>query len=274
MLKNKLSIALIVCITTIQFGFAQLGFSHEIGIITGPVAFQSDFGERKDFDTNKGNTGFGIGLVHYINFAYRADCNCYSTDTYFNDHFKLRSEISYNKTKLNHFGEWVKDSRTSENARKLRGHSGESNNFDIGMQLEWFPLSIRSFQAFTPKFAPFASLGAHYVSYNPKAFTDYVSSNPFNPNDIGNIDDNNNFYDPWSQPGYKDPVSEDSGSTWSIVASVGTRYKINVLADLMIDLRWQYYFSDDVDGLNHDYKSNKNNDWLVWLNFGYIYYLD
>ena len=100
MLKNKLSIALIVCITTIQFGFAQLGFSHEIGIITGPVAFQSDFGERKDFDTNKGNTGFGIGLVHYINFAYRADCNCYSTDTYFNDHFKLRSEISYNKTKF------------------------------------------------------------------------------------------------------------------------------------------------------------------------------
>jgi hypothetical protein len=28
-------------------------------------------------------------------------------DTYFNDHFKLRSELSYNKTDLEHFGEWV-----------------------------------------------------------------------------------------------------------------------------------------------------------------------
>jgi hypothetical protein len=25
-------------------------------------------------------------------------------DTYFNDHFKLRSELSYNKTDLEHFG--------------------------------------------------------------------------------------------------------------------------------------------------------------------------
>jgi hypothetical protein len=209
-------------------------------------------------------------LVHYINFAYRADCNCYTTDNYFNDHFKLRTELSYNKTTLNHFGEWVKDSRNSTNAQKLRGHSGVSNNFDIGMQLEFFPLSIRSFQSFSPKFAPFVSLGAHYVSYNPKVETSYVSTNPFLPNDIGNIQDPNNFYEFW-EPG---SISEDSGSTWSVVGSIGTRYKLNVLADLMIDLRWQYYFSDDVDGLNHQLDSNKNNDWLVWLNFGYIYYLD
>ena len=44
----------------------------------------------------------------------------------------------------------------------------------------------------------------------------------------------------------------------------------------MIDLRWQYYFSNWVDGLNPDpniYKENKANEWLVWLNFGYIYYI-
>jgi hypothetical protein len=270
MLKSKYLATLIITIFGLQFGFSQLGFSHEVGLITGPVAFQSDFGERKNLDTNKGNTGIGIGLVHYINFAYRADCNCYTADNYFNDHFKLRSEISYNKTTLNHFGEWVKDSRQSTDAYKLRTHEGESNNFDIGMQLEYFPLSIRSFQSFSPKFAPFVSLGAHYVSFNPKVSTSYVSANPFFPNDVGNVDDPNNFYQFW-EPG---SVSADSGSTWSVVGSIGTRYKINVLADIMIDLRWQYYFSDDVDGLNHQLESNKNNDWLVWLNFGYIYYLD
>jgi hypothetical protein len=30
-------------------------------------------------------------------FSYKAECNCYTPETYFNDHFKLRSELSYNK---------------------------------------------------------------------------------------------------------------------------------------------------------------------------------
>ena len=38
---------------------AQYGFSHEVGAIVGPTAFQSDYGERHDFKTNSGNTGFG-----------------------------------------------------------------------------------------------------------------------------------------------------------------------------------------------------------------------
>ena len=63
---------------------AQFGFSHEIGVITGPVAFYSDFGQRYDFETNAGNVGFGIGIIHYMNFSYRADCNCYTRDRYFN----------------------------------------------------------------------------------------------------------------------------------------------------------------------------------------------
>ena len=67
----------------------QFGFSHEVGIITGPVVFYSDFGQRNDFDTNIGNVGFGVGLVHYLNFSYRADCNCYTRSTYFNNHFKV-----------------------------------------------------------------------------------------------------------------------------------------------------------------------------------------
>ncbi|HEY4628005.1 MAG TPA: glutamate dehydrogenase, partial [Flavobacterium sp.] len=102
----------------ILFGFsynsnAQFGFSHEIGVIAGPIAFQSDYGERHDLKTNSGNTGLGIGIIHYLNFSYKADCNCYTPETYFNDHFKLRSELSYNKTELKHFGEWVEPNKTS-----------------------------------------------------------------------------------------------------------------------------------------------------------------
>jgi hypothetical protein len=49
---------------------AQFG-SHEVGVIAGPVAFQSDYGQRYDLNTNAGNTGLGIGIIHYINFPMK-----------------------------------------------------------------------------------------------------------------------------------------------------------------------------------------------------------
>ncbi|WP_299884490.1 glutamate dehydrogenase [uncultured Lacinutrix sp.] len=265
MLKIKHLVPLLFILLASKASVAQLGFSHEIGIIAGPTAFKSDFGERLDLETNAGNSGIGIGLVHYINFAYRADCNCYTTDNFFNDHFKLRTEISWNRAKLEHIGEWVDASRTSIDADRLRAHNGVSNNLDIGMQLEYFPLSIRSFQAYAYKLAPFVSFGAHYVSYNPQVSTS------FGTGDSTNL---NNFYAPWSAGNLPEPIDVNSGTTWSIVSSIGVRYKISPVADLMLDLRGQYYFSDWIDGLNHKLESNKHNDWLVWLNFGYIYYLD
>jgi len=257
-----------------QLSFSQLGFSHEIGAIVGPVQFRSDYGVRNNEETNIGNTGIGIGLIHYINFAYRADCNCYSTDTYFNDHFKLRSEISWNKTKLEHFGQWVAPDKTSENADRLRAHSGEAQNFDIGMQLEYFPLSIRSFQAFSYRFAPFVSLGIHYTSYNPKSSS--TRGDVLNENTIYSYWYANEVLLPSIPLGEEReyPINLDSGSIWSVVASVGVRYKLTHLSDLMLDLRWQYFGNDWIDGFNHELDSNKNNDWLLWLNFGYIYYLD
>ncbi|TYA60210.1 THC0290_0291 family protein [Formosa maritima] len=272
MFNLKQFIVIIFLLIMPQTSFSQLGFSHEVGVIVGPVQFRSDYGVRHDEGTNYGNSGFGIGLIHYINFAYRADCNCYSTDTYFNDHFKLRSEISYNKTKLDHHGQWAQG--TSVNAAKLRAHTGEANNFDIGMQLEYFPLSIRSFQAFSYRFAPFISLGIHYTAYNPDSSST-----------LGDVLNENNIYSYW----YEDdaflpnvplgeqreyPINLDGGSTWSLVTSVGVRYKLTPLSDLMLDMRWQYYGSDWIDGFNHQLESNKYNDWLLWLNFGYIYYLD
>lgn len=241
---------------------AQFGFSHEIGVITGPVAFQSDYGERHDLSTNSGNTGFGIGLIHYLNFSYKAECNCYTPETYFNDHFKLRSELSYNKTDLQHFGEWVDGSKKSLGAQQLRAMRGSTAVTDVGMQLEYFPLSIRDFTSTIGSWAPFISAGAHFSYYNPKAYSKMGPG-------LGQL--------PTVTPiKYIDAFDTDGGTTWSVVSSVGTRYKLTPLSDLMIDLRFQYYFSNWVDGLSPDPRinpENKANDWNVWLNFGYIFYL-
>lgn len=246
---------------------AQFGFSHEIGVIAGPVAFQSDYGERHDLSTNAGNTGVGIGIIHYLNFSYTAECNCYTPETYFNDHFKLRSELSYNKTEFKHFGEWVSPERTSLEADQLRAMEGNSAVTNLGMQLEYFPLSIRDFTARIGSFGPFISLGGQFSYYNTEATST-----------LGPLGTPLTTYPKYLTP-YDDRqygFSTESGSVWSIVSSVGTRYKLTPLSDLMVDLRFQYYFSDWVDGLNPNkdfYKENKANDWLVWLNVGYIYYL-
>lgn len=274
---NLKRLALLVCLLAInQVTFSQLGFSHELGVIAGPVQFRSDFGGRFEERTNIGNSGIGIGIIHYISFAYSADCNCYTTETYFNDHFKLRSEVSWNKTNLDHHGFWVQADKVSINADKLRAHSGVAENFDIGMQLEYFPLSIRSFQAFAYRIAPFVSLGVHYTASSPKASTTYGDRNIYNPNNIYSFWYSDDSYLPPIPTGQQReyPINLDPINDWSLVTSVGFRYKLTKLSDLMLDLRWQYYFSDWIDGFNHEFSDyNKYNDWLVWLNFGYVLYL-
>ncbi len=239
---------------------AQFGFSHEIGVIAGPVAFQSDYGERHDFSTNAGNTGYGIGLIHYLNFSYKADCNCYTPETYFNDHFKLRSELSYNKTQLRHYGEYVDGNRHKLFNKQLRAMRGSTAVTNIGMQLEYFPLSIRDFTATIGALAPFISLGGQFSFYDPSAYST-----------LGKLDT------PATTPvKYYHATQNSGGTVWSIVGSVGTRYKLAPSSDLMVDLRLQYYFSNWVDGLNpnpEQYPENKANDWLVWFNVGYIYYI-
>jgi len=246
--------------------YSQFGFSHEVGLITGPVAFYSDYGVRSDFDTNSGNVGFGVGLIHYINFSYRADCNCYTRDVYFNDHFKIRNEIDFHRTRLDHFGKWVDPDRTSITADQLRAMHGSTQVIEIGSQLEYFPLSIRDFAAGGYRIAPFISLGVHWVSFDPEVMSDL---GPLNT--------------PISTPAkYINSFQQEGDSTWAVLGSVGVRYKLTPLSDLMIDSRWQYYFSNWVDGLNPQAEfnggipvpENKANDWIFWLNIGYVYYLD
>lgn len=262
-----------VYLLTSFFGFVlaahgQLPFSHEIGVITGPVAFQSDYGERHDLSTNAGNTGFGVGIVHYMNFSYLASCNCYAPMTYVNDHFKWRTEISWNKTELQHFGRWVDKDASSLGVQQLRAMRGTATVMDIGGQLEYFPFSVRDFQVSIGALAPYVSLGVHYSHFTPKAWSE-----------LGPLGVPQTTFPKYLDPSEGKPhgFSNDAGNTWSIVYSVGARYKISPLADVSIDLRWQYYFSNWVDGLNPNpdkYPENRANDWNVWFNVGYIYYLD
>ena len=241
--------------------FAQFGISQELGVTTGPVVFYSDFGQRDNFETNINNIGFGVGIVHYINFAYSS-----GRDVYWNDHFMIRNEIDYHVTNFEHFGKYVQPEKTSIRAEQLRAMSGKSRVFEIGSQIEYFPLRIRDFESGAFPVTPFASLGAHVVYFDPE-----VNSS------LGELNTPETTFDK-----YFNSFQQETDFTWAVVGGVGLRYKLTRLSDLMFESRWTYYFSDYVDGLNPTFEKNqqvkvpenKANDLTFRLNVGYIYYLN
>ena len=137
-------IFLLICINTFK-SVAQDNSSHEIGFITGSASFTTDYGERNHFKSNVGgNVGTGFGLIYYLNFTdYRYRLN--ERSSYFVHHFRLRGEISYMTAKLDHFGEWVQDYRTTPEADKLRAHHGKASIFNVGTQLEFHWVDIVDF---------------------------------------------------------------------------------------------------------------------------------
>lgn len=262
MLK-KYSITWLFLLSIISNSNAQLLTASEVGLISGLVAFQSDYGERGDFDTKKGNTGFGVGIVHYLNFSSHAGYG-----NFLKDHIKLRSELSYYSTKLNHFGQWIEDGNNTIGKQQLRAMSGTSNVVNLGVQAEFYLLNIHDFENYVGSFAPYVSVGAFYSYYNAKVessmgelglpgvtFPKYLIASDGRPHGFSN----------------------ESSGVFSATVSLGVRYKLNSMSDLQFETRFQYFNSDWVDGLNPNkdiFKENKSNDSKVWFNLGYIYYLE
>lgn len=240
-----------------QRSYAQLGISHEVGVMVGPASFFTDYGERWNVKNNLENAGFGIGLIHYMNFAYRQGCHNYVTENFFSEHFKLRTEADYFYSKLEHFGPVAK--QDSDGGRLLRAMHGSSQVFELGAALEFYPFRIRDYSTFAFQFAPYVSLGLHYVYFKPEAYSDF-----------GSLDNPKNLFPTFRDGG----VDLEGGSTWAIAGSMGLRYRLSVVSDLGFEARWHYYDTDWIDGLNIQAPQNKFNDFLFWFNIGYIYYLN
>lgn len=235
--------------------------THEVGVIAGPVALFSDYGVRADWETNTGNTGVGVGLIHYLKFCYFCGRN-----SWFNNHFMVRSELLYHKTDLKHYGRWVAPDKTGRFANQLRAMYGSSTVVEVGSQLEYYFFNIRDFNAGGHKVHPYIGLGVRWVMYNPS-----------NGSELGPLNTEAS-----TPPKYYNAFRDGKGYTMSVVGTIGTRYKLTRRSDLLIEARWHYYASDWVDGLNPSFElnemvnvpENKYNDWLYWLAAGYIFYLE
>ena len=256
-------LTLILCCFALTAIHAQDKRSHEVGFISGAAAFTTDYGQRYDFSSNVGgNVGMGVGLIYYLNFTdYRYRWN--QRTNYFSEHFRVRAELSYMTAKLDHFGVWAEEN--SIWGEKLRSMHGKASIINFGAQLEFHIVDIVDFGSRRIpdlKWSPYISAGFMVDYYNPDL-----------ESDLGDWhEDISVIYEKWQVPG---AIDVDPDFTTSATLGIGTRHKLGEYSDILIEARWQYFFSNYVDGLNAmDDPANKYNDWLLWVHVGYVYYLN
>lgn len=252
--------AIFICILVLALwsgkAYSQLNISHEIGVITGPAGFFTDYGERWNVRNNLENEGFGIGLVHYMNLAFKPDCSCRPTKLFFTKHFRIRTEIDYMRSKLDHFGPVA--SQNSEGGRQLRAMHGNTQLYQGGLSLEYHFFGIKEARDFAVLFAPFIGLGVNFVHYQPDAYSD-----------LGPLDSPKVVFRT-----FEDGIFLESGNTFAIQGMAGLRYRLGRFNDIQLEARALYYDSDRIDGLDVQGPQNKFNDFVLWFNVGYIYYLN
>ncbi len=232
---------------------------HEIGAFIGPSALYSDFGERNDFETNSNNVGIGFGIFYVLNFV---ESNNFG---FFTEHFRIRTDLTYNKTNLKFYGRYVDPNKNSLLANQLRATEGSVRIIEFGPQLEYYFLNIRDYMYGVQDFAPYVSLGMHYVNFDPEIINTNPSLPPLNTNQK-----------------YIGSYQQEVGHTAAVVGGFGLRYSLDRKSDIIINSRWTFFFSDYVDGLNPTFENNGGrpvpennaNDWTYSVNFGYIYYIN
>lgn len=258
--------------------FAQSNFSHEAGISFGVTSFQTDFGERYDFPSANASD-LGFSLVYYLNFFGR-EYNWRTGSTFFSEHFKLKAEFLYaNKTNIKH-EPWVGLSEESPTFAKLDAMRGNIKFFNVGTQLEYYFFSLDEYSVYfgqQNQLNPYLSAGVHYAFYDPKVTS---TLNPFGPGEIGTVEGDVEPYDyllgnsagtskEWKWT--REAVHNDPGNAFGVSVGAGLRYNMQYFS-MVLDARWQHFFSDKVDGLDApDDPGNKYNDTMIYVNLGVVY---
>jgi hypothetical protein len=126
--KAVLSIIILFSISSYSQGW---GSYTEIGFMTGPVFFKSDYGERGNFENFEKNNGFTVGGSYYLSLI-----NNFSS---LEDNFKLRLELLYTQANFKHYGKYVDPSSNSVFTNQLRGMYGSTSFTSLGFQIEYYP---------------------------------------------------------------------------------------------------------------------------------------
>ncbi|MBZ9627045.1 hypothetical protein LB456_06225 [Psychroflexus sp. CAK57W] len=262
--KHYIVIAFL-CFTVLGIKTEALAqITHEISVMAGPVSFRGDYGLRYDVESNLKNSGLGVGVNHYLYFGCG---NCYSNKPllgpYFNEHFTVRTTISYHSTNKNHYGVWAE--KNSQGGLQLRSMFGNASVLEAGTGLEYYLMRIIEFDRRSRALTPYAGVGFNFVYYSPLADTTLEGG-------LGLP--GTTFPTFLAGPGEEPAFTNNPNVTTSINLHVGLKYNYSRKSDLFVEFRWHRYFSDFVDGLRPIGPQNKYDDWMFWLAVGYIFNLE
>ncbi|MGI9532117.1 THC0290_0291 family protein [Lutimonas sp.] len=233
---------------------AQSSISSEVGVFFGPAMFQTDMGLSTEFGAQTQAT-LAFGLSYYLKF-FGSQYNWRSGSSYFSEHFKLKAELSY----MNNTNVGFEPAGTSQ---KLDDMKARIKLYNAGLNLEYYILELEDYASFyqsSGAINPFVTIGIHYSYSQPDILVNDVSLK-------GSEEPYTQLIDKWQE----DAVFLDAENIFSASAGAGVRFGLDKV-DFSLEGRYQYYFSDVVEGLNAaDDPANKSNDSMVFINAGIIY---
>jgi len=244
-----------------EYSFSQSSFSHEAGVTFGMASYQTDFGHQNNFPSANAAT-MAFGITHYLKF-FGSQYSWRSGSSFFSTHFKLKTEFTYMNNKI------IRHEGDLKDIPKFQQMTGNISMYNIGTNLEFYFFEMEDYSSFyrnENKLNPFLNLGIHYSFYDPNIL--------FNDKDLL-IDDNGNYYQLADlKPSWADSESIhlEKDATFGASVGAGIRYSISDV-DLVLEGRWQHFFSDKVDGLDDTTPASGSeyNDTMVIVNMGVVY---
>lgn len=256
--------------------YSQVNLSSEAGVMFGITSFQTDFGLRNDFASQNAST-MGFGVMHYLKF-FGNQYSWRSGSTFFSEHFMLKTEFVYLKnTNIKHEKEAF--AVGSPQREKWDAMRGNIKMYNIGSQMEFYFFNMESYSSYTKQrtLNPYLSAGVHFSFYDTQV-TSELGNNW--ENFVVYDQPGNEMYDKWyteegaslSGGKHEQTIFNGKGNTFGLSAGLGLRFAVSDSFNFILDSRFQYFFSDRVDGLDA-YKDpgNKNNDTMVYVNMGIVY---
>ena len=238
---------------------AQTRVSHEVGAFFGIASLQTDFGISGYFESANAAT-MGFGLSYYMKF-FGSQYNWRSGSSYFSEHFKMKVDFSYiNNSNIEH----KNLDQVGDRFRKIMERmTGSVKMYNAGVGLEYYFIELEDYSSFymsSGSINPFISLGLQYTYAEPDIFVDGVSLK-------GQEEPYEDLIPKWQEGA----IDLENQNMLAATASAGVRFGLDAV-DLLVEGRYQYWFSDKLEGLYApDDPGNKNNDTMVFINVGVVY---
>ncbi|MFY0631877.1 MAG: hypothetical protein JXR05_16055 [Flavobacteriaceae bacterium] len=234
--------------------------THDVGIHIGASAIITDYGVRGDFLSSYGNRGTYLSINHSIHFFHNNLKWNYDHPVW--SHLAIKNEISFlTKTNLRHYGSFVE--RDNVLGNQLRAMTGSVSILSVGFQLEYYFYCLRTFlYPYTElKINPYMMMGLRHNWYK----------NTLNST-LGDWRENPQVLPQKWRP--SEALAIGNGTDYSLLFGGGIRYRIQPAIDVNIQLSWQYFFSDAIDGLTARVDENIYNEWTVNFQVGLIFHLN